>query len=68
MSDRAEDDLIALVAQEQRGFRRVLFAGFGILFSARSYVRCSGSLLLRRFAAPHGYISSFDRNIRAARA
>ncbi len=32
MSDRAEDDLIALVAQEQRGFRRVLFAGFGILF------------------------------------
>ncbi len=32
MSDKAEEDLIALVAQEQRGFRRVLFAGFGILF------------------------------------
>src|SRR5262249_3011965 len=27
----AEDDLIALVAQEQRGFRRILFAGFGVL-------------------------------------
>jgi hypothetical protein len=32
MSDRAEDDLIALVSAEQRGFRRILFAGFGILF------------------------------------
>ena len=32
MSDTAEDDLIALVSREQRGFRRVLFAGFGILF------------------------------------
>lgn len=27
----AEDDLIALVSQEQRGFRRILFAGFGVL-------------------------------------
>lgn len=32
MSGTAEDDLIALVSREQRGFRRVLFAGFGILF------------------------------------
>ncbi len=32
MSDTAEDDLIALVSREQRGFRRILFAGFGILF------------------------------------
>jgi hypothetical protein len=31
MSDRAEDDLIALVSREQRAFRRILFAGFGIL-------------------------------------
>src|ERR1043165_7678020 len=27
----AEDDLIALVAHEQRVFRRILFAGFGVL-------------------------------------
>jgi tetratricopeptide (TPR) repeat protein len=27
----AEDDLIALVTQEQQGFRRILFAGFGVL-------------------------------------
>ncbi len=32
MPDTAEDDLIALVSREQRGFRRILFAGFGILF------------------------------------
>ena len=32
MSDKAEEDLISLIAQEQRGFRRILFAGFGILF------------------------------------
>jgi hypothetical protein len=27
----AEEDLIALVAREQQGFRRILFAGFGLL-------------------------------------
>jgi tetratricopeptide (TPR) repeat protein len=32
MSDKGEDELIALVSSEQRGFRRILFAGFGILF------------------------------------
>ena len=32
MSDKAEEDLIALVSAEQRGFRRILFTGFGILF------------------------------------
>jgi len=32
MSDKAEEDLIALVSSEQRDFRRILFAGFGILF------------------------------------
>jgi|GEM_PF-1344538 len=32
MPDTPEDDLIALVTREQRGFRRTLFAGFGILF------------------------------------
>src|SRR5262245_34122982 len=31
-SDKAEEDLIALVSAEQRVFRRILFAGFGILF------------------------------------
>ncbi len=31
MSDKAEEDLIALVSAEQRGFRRILFTGFGIL-------------------------------------
>lgn len=31
MSDKAEDDLIALVASEQRGFRRILFAGLAVL-------------------------------------
>ncbi len=31
MPDAVEDDLIALVTREQRGFRRILFAGFGIL-------------------------------------
>jgi hypothetical protein len=31
MSESAEDDLIALVTQEQRGFRRILFAGFATL-------------------------------------
>jgi tetratricopeptide (TPR) repeat protein len=31
MSDQGENELIALVAMEQRGFRRILFAGFGVL-------------------------------------
>lgn len=31
MSDKAEEDLIALVSAEQRGFRQILFTGFGIL-------------------------------------
>jgi hypothetical protein len=31
MSDKGEDDLIALVASEQRGFRRILFAGLAAL-------------------------------------
>ena len=31
MSDKGEEDLIALVSAEQRGFRRILFTGFGIL-------------------------------------
>jgi hypothetical protein len=33
MSDKAEDDLIALVASEQRGFRRILFAGLAVLIA-----------------------------------
>jgi hypothetical protein len=32
MAENVEEDLIALVTREQRGFRRILFAGFGILF------------------------------------
>lgn len=31
MSDSSEDDLIALISKEQRGFRRILFAGLGTL-------------------------------------
>ncbi|MBI1361029.1 MAG: hypothetical protein GC155_12190 [Alphaproteobacteria bacterium] len=31
MSESSEDDLIALVSREQRGFRRILFAGLGVL-------------------------------------
>ena len=31
MSDKIEHDLTELISSEQRGFRRILFAGFGIL-------------------------------------
>jgi hypothetical protein len=31
MTGTTEEDLIALISQEQRGFRRILFAGFGAL-------------------------------------
>ncbi len=52
MSESSEDDLMALVSREQRGFRRILFAGLGLLillvtmsaFLGVYYYRVSASL------------------------
>ncbi len=63
MSDKAEDDLIALVASEQRGFRRILFAGLAVLIVL---VAMSAALGVYYFNASNALSETSDRLQREA--